>query len=247
MKQILTLTMATVILVSLFSCTNDSDSTNEDSSTVLTDSSAASNSNTIESEGPAVPFNVFNIYHTVQDYKVWRAAFDADSTGRATNGLSTIAVERAVDKPNDIKIVLQAPDLDKAKAFAADPRLKDVMGKAGVVSKPDMQYWKVVRLSPENKKPGTARLQIVHKVKDYDAWLEGYEAEGAATRAANGMTEFALARSIDDPNLVHIAFTVSDMNKVKERLADPALKKIMMDAGVVGEPSIIFYNDVTNQ
>jgi hypothetical protein len=39
---------------------------------------------------------------------------------------------------------------------------------------------------------------------------------------------------------------VADLAKAKARLAVPALKKIMMDAGVVGKPSITFYKDLSN-
>ncbi len=39
-------------------------------------------------------------------------------------------------------------------------------------------------------------------------------------------------------------FAVSDMAKAKARLKDPALKKIMTDAGVISEPVFEFYTSV---
>lgn len=39
-------------------------------------------------------------------------------------------------------------------------------------------------------------------------------------------------------------FAVSDMAKAKARLEDPALKKIMTDAGVISEPVFEFYTSV---
>ena len=39
-------------------------------------------------------------------------------------------------------------------------------------------------------------------------------------------------------------FAVSDMAKAKTRLKDPALKKIMTDAGVISEPVFEFYKSV---
>lgn len=112
----------------------------------------------------------------------------------------------------------------KAKAFIADPRLKDVMDKLGVISKPVVNFWSIIRYNTENQKTGGARLEIVHKVKDFDAWVKVFDAEGPATRAANGMNDLVLGRGVDDPNLVHIVFDVTNMAKAKARLADPALK-----------------------
>jgi catechol 2,3-dioxygenase-like lactoylglutathione lyase family enzyme len=181
----------------------------------------------------------------VKDYKVWRAAFDSDSSRRTASGFTFVAVESEVEKPNNVKIVLMVSDMAKAKAFAADPGLKTAMDKGGVISKPEMKYWKIVRFNPENQKGLDTRLEIVHKVKNFDAWLKGFDAEGAATRAANGMADVALGRGVEDSTLVHIVFEVNDLAKVKARLADPALKKIMMDAGVVGKPTITFYKDAS--
>jgi len=50
---------------------------------------------------------------------------------------------------------------------------------------------------------------------------------------------------VDDPNLVYVVFEVTDITKAKARLANPALKKIMVDAGVVGTPTITFYSDAS--
>lgn len=48
---------------------------------------------------------------------------------------------------------------------------------------------------------------------------------------------------MDDPNLVHIVFSVTDMEKAKKRMADPELKKLMEEAGVLEAPAISFYDD----
>lgn len=237
-KSILALSFAGI----LFACNNNS-SDKKDESKAAPDSSAKV---AAAPAGPTLPFDVVTIYHTVKDYKVWRTAFDADSSRRNATGFTFVAVEKDADKPNNVKIVLMISDMAKAKAFASDPGLKAVMDKAGVISKPEMKYWKIVRFSPENKKMLDTRVEIVHKVKNFDAWLKGFDAEGPATRAANGMTDVALGRGVDDSDLVHIVFEITDLAKAKARLADPALKKIMMDAGVQGKPTITFYKDASN-
>jgi len=193
--------------------------------------------------GPSLPMNMLVIYHGIKDYSLWRPGFDNDSAARQESGLSFISVEKSADKPNDIKMSFATPDMAKAKLFMIDPRLKEVMGKLGVITKPIANFYSIMRYNTENQKTGGARLEIVHKVKDFDIWLKGYDAEGIATRSENGMNDLFLGRSVDDPNLVYVVFEVTDITKAKARLANPALKKIMVDAGVVGTPAITFYND----
>lgn len=240
--------LALSVTATLFSCTGNSSS---DTSTTTTDTTAVTKDSTASTPtppapaGPTVPFDVVTVYHTIKDYKVWRPVFDADSTRRKAAGLTDVAVERAADKPDNIKLVFMVSDMAKAKALASDPGLKEAMDKGGVISKPEMKYWKIVRFNPENQKANDTRLEVVHKVKDFDTWLKGYDAEGPATRAANGMNDLAIGRGIDDSNLVHLVFQVTDITKAKARLADPALKKIMMDAGVEGAPSVHFYQDAS--
>jgi hypothetical protein len=240
-KTMLVISFAGIIL----SCNRNSDNKKDDSSPT-----AAEGTNTVDtaateihSAGPNVPFDVVSISHSVKDYDKWRLIFDADSSRRRANGLSEIAIEREADKPNNINVVLMASEIEKAKTFTMDPELKEVMDKAGVNSKPVVKYWKIVRHTPETQGTNVTRVEITHKVKDFDAWLKVYDAEGSATRAANGMVDVAIGRSMEDANRLLLVFDVTDIAKAKARLMDPALKEILMKASVEGAPNIIFYND----
>ena len=84
---------------------------------------------------------------------------------------------------------------------------------------------------------------VTHKVKDFDAWLKVYNGEGTAARESQGMVDVALGRGIDDPSVVHIVFDITDMAKAKAAIVSPEKKKLMMSAGVIGEPHIEIYND----
>jgi hypothetical protein len=185
------------------------------------------------------PFDMLEISHVVKDYAKWKPAFDTDSTARKANGLEFLVIGKSEKNPNSLMVVLQASDVQKAKEFAADPRLKDVMQKNGVISKPTLGYFHVTRFNPDSKEKQW--VVITHKVKDYDTWLKTYDAEGTTTRASFGLVDVVLAQSIDDPKLVQIVFDIKDMAKAKARISDPALKKLMMDAGVEGPPTIEFY------
>ncbi len=185
----------------------------------------------------AAPFDVVVVTHDVKDYSKWRPIFDADSANRKAAGMENVAVNRGIDNPNRIMIVLKISDMAKAKAFAADPKLKETMDKAGVTSKPEMAYFHVIRFNPQPK--GSQLAVINHKVKDFDAWLKVFDGEDKANRAKEGFIEVALDRGIDDPNMVRVVFGVTDTAKAKAAIASK--KPVMEKAGVIGKPSIEYY------
>jgi hypothetical protein len=236
MKKFLTPLLTVCLVTALFSCSN---------STEKKDDSAKTADTTATTTPPApaafVPFDVVEITHTVKDYAKWRPLFNSDSTARKASGLEDIVVGRGLEKNNDIIVVLKASDIQKAKAFGADPRLKTVMEKGGVISKPGMELFHVIRFNPDSKEKQW--VTITHKVKDFDAWVKVFDAEGTATRASFGLADVVLARGIEDSSIVHIVFDIKDMVKAKARMNDPALKKLMTDGGVIGAPKIEFYSD----
>ena len=108
---------------------------------------------------------------------------------------------------------------------------------------PTFSYIDVVR-NDDTKIDQKERLMVVHKVKNYNAWLKVYDGEGKETRAANGLIDRGLGRGVNDSNMVYIVFAITDMAKAKARLSSPELKKIMTDAGVEGAPKSFFYRIV---
>ena len=227
--------IALMVMFTFTSCKKESDKEVTPEATV-TDTTA-----TVAAEPPAFePFKVMAVTHIVKDFDKWKKGFDEDEMNRSANGLTLRALARGLGSPNNVFIFLNVSDVQKAKDFGASPKLKDIMQKLGVMGKPEIIYVDVVRFeeSPSEYKD---RIRISHKVKDFDAWLKAYDEEGTDSRTSNGLIERAIARNIDDPNLIHVTFAVSDMAKAKARLKDPALKKIMTDAGVMSEPTFDFY------
>jgi hypothetical protein len=187
------------------------------------------------------PFDVVEISHVVKDFAKWKPAFDADSTSRNASGLGFMVIGKSQKNPNNLFIVLSVADLQKAKDFAASPKLKDVMKKNGVISKPEVNYFHIIRFSPDSSIK--TWVTITHRVKDFGAWLKVFDAEGTATRAGYGLSDAVLAQAIGDSNTVQIVFDIKDPTKAKARFADPALKKLMTEAGVIGEPKVNFYTE----
>jgi hypothetical protein len=239
MKQILSaITVLTLFLCA--SCGNSSENTN---TAAGTDTAKTAKDTVAPPEVKPVfkPFDVVEIIHTVKDFSKWKPAFDADSTARNANGLGFMVIGKNQSNPNNLLVVLSVADLQKAKDFAASPRLKDVMKKNGVISKPEIAYFHVIRFSPDSTKKQW--VTVTHKVKDFDAWLKVFDGEGPATRANYGLSDAVLAQAIGDSNMVQVVFDITDMAKAKARINDPALKKLMTDAGVIGAPKIVFYSE----
>lgn len=229
-----------MVLVCLFSSCNDSTQTATEEPKQTEDTTAA----TPPPPVAFTPFDVVEISHSVKDYAKWRPAFDDDSTARKASGMEFMVMGRNMANPKDLLVVLTAADVQKAKSFTVDPRLKDVMEKAGVNSKPDIQLWHVIRMKPDPTENNW--VTITHKVKDFDAWLKVFDEEGTTTRGEQGLIDVALARGIDDPNLVHLVFDIkeTDVTKAKAAISSDEKKQLMTKAGVQGAPKINYYTTV---
>lgn len=223
----------------LFAC-NDGAEKQEDTTAKAADSTASATASTPAPEA-FKPFDVVEISHKVKDYEKWRPFFNSDSNMRKESGLETIVVGRNLDDPNKVLIAMQASDVQKAKDFGATPRLKEVMDKAGVLTKPDIQVFHIIRFDPNANEKTWAR--VTYRVKDFDAWLKVYDGEGSAARAGQGLIDVAVGRGVDDPNIVTMVFDIkeADLAKAKAALVSEEKKKLRASAGVEGTPKIEFY------
>jgi len=190
----------------------------------------------------SLPFNVVVIRHTVADYNVWKPFFDADSTNRSAAGLHLLGLSRGIENQNEVEIPFMIEDVQKAKAFTTNPVLKDVMQKGGVTSAPSILFIKVIRMSETMKTPGDY-AEVTLKIKDFDSWIKVFDGEGEAMRAKDGLQDGVLAQGIDDPQLVYLVFKITDLEKAKAAMTNPARKKLMQKSGVMGEPEIFFGRD----
>jgi len=80
------------------------------------------------------------IRHKVQDYKTWKAAFDAHALKRTEAGLTERYLLRSLDDPNEVVALFEATDLDRARAFSESADLRQKMQEGGVVDKPDVYF-----------------------------------------------------------------------------------------------------------
>jgi len=80
------------------------------------------------------------IRHKVRDFDAWKVGFDAHAGKRSEAGLSGKQLLRSAEDANEVVIMLEAKDLDRARAFIASPDLRETMQAAGVTDKPDVYF-----------------------------------------------------------------------------------------------------------
>jgi len=189
---------------------------------------------------PSTSFKFSMIKHPVAEYTAWKAAYNAHDSMRTAFGVSKFVLARGTDDPGMVFVANKIADPAKAKEFMAHPDLAAAMAKGGVTGPPTIALAEMIRIDTTTN-AGNDRLLISHRVKDFDAWLKVYDAEGRSARTANGLQDRALARDLDDPNMVYVAFVVTDREKANARMQSEELKKLMTDAGVEGPPTFFYY------
>lgn len=80
------------------------------------------------------------IRHKVRDFNTWKTGYDAHQPKRKEAGLTDKYLLRGADDPNEVVMLFEAVDLDRAKAFGASPELRDKMQEVGVIDKPDIYF-----------------------------------------------------------------------------------------------------------
>lgn len=80
------------------------------------------------------------IRHKVADYAKWKIMFDEHGTIRKTSGSKGGRVFRNADDPNEVVILFEWDDMEKARGFVQSEDLRRTMQRAGVSDKPDFYY-----------------------------------------------------------------------------------------------------------
>ncbi len=82
------------------------------------------------------------IRHKVRDFTTWKTGYDGHQPKRSEAGLTEKYLLRGADDANEVVILFEAQDLERAKAFAASADLREKMQEVGVIDKPDIYYLK---------------------------------------------------------------------------------------------------------
>jgi len=83
---------------------------------------------------------VLIIRHPVRDYAAWRPVYDAHEAARTAAGLTNGCVFRSTEDPNDIMILHEMADRQRAEEFCRSDDLRTTMQNAGVVGQPEIRF-----------------------------------------------------------------------------------------------------------
>jgi hypothetical protein len=86
-------------------------------------------------------------------------------------------------------------------------------------------------------------LLIRHHVADFDSWKEGFDGD-ALTRQANGSRGGWIFRDAADPNVILVLLEWDDIERARLFVASDNLVEVITRSGVVGEPAILFLEEV---
>jgi hypothetical protein len=78
------------------------------------------------------------VRHKVQDYAKFKPVFDEHGAARKAIGSKGGYLFRNIDDPNEVVILIDGVDLQKAREFVQSGDLRESMEKAGVADQPDM-------------------------------------------------------------------------------------------------------------
>jgi hypothetical protein len=84
--------------------------------------------------------NYVLIRHKVADFTKWKTIFDAHRGARQDAGLKEKYLLRDVLDLNEVVLLFEAEDLQKARSFMDSADLREVMKKAGVLDEPDVTF-----------------------------------------------------------------------------------------------------------
>jgi len=76
----------------------------------------------------------------VADYATWRGMFDSMQADSQTYGGATSRVFQNTSNPNEVFVLREWEDAERAAAFFASPELRIAQQKAGVQGKPTVYY-----------------------------------------------------------------------------------------------------------
>ena len=77
------------------------------------------------------------MYHKVEDFAIWKKAFDEFSGMRKSSGERSFSVGTIHNEPNTAYVVNEWDSMEAHQAFLENPELADAMKAAGVLEPPN--------------------------------------------------------------------------------------------------------------
>jgi hypothetical protein len=78
------------------------------------------------------------VRHKVKDYAKWKPVFDEHGTVRKASDFKGHHLFNIADDPNELVILFEVEDLEKARQFGQSEDLRQAMERSGVSDQPDI-------------------------------------------------------------------------------------------------------------
>ncbi len=240
-SRFLRMSIFLVVLFFLSSCNGSEEKTETDkmsSDTTVTTAVEPTTPSTINT----TPQHMLVVKHKVSNFEKFKATYDAHDSLRLANGLHSYVIGRGVEDSNMIMVAVKADDMDKAKAFAKSPGLKQAMQKSGVLGTPMIEYTTMTFQDTEVIN-SMLRSETMFTVKDWAAWETAFQ-EGKQERIDNGITVRAYGHDADDNNKVRLVVAIIDSAKATAYWKSDKLKERRAKSGVIGDPKRFIFRVV---
>lgn len=177
-----------------------------------------------------------SISHEIQDFDEWKLVFDKFESDRQEAGISKIFVKKDLENIKSVTIFSSIVEIEKAQEFMSSPKLKKAMTEAGVISAPDIIFYKSSnKFAPINSTDLVTT--IAHSVKDFAIWKHTYEAAEEIRKKA-GITDNLLLLSLTDSNEVTVLGSAKSKEDFEQFMSNPELRETMKKAGVTSKPNV---------
>ena len=80
------------------------------------------------------------VRHKVQDYAKWKPIFDQRGATRQASGSQGGRLLRNAHDPNEVVVLFEWDDLEKARQFWSSADVRQTMQRAGVADQPDIYF-----------------------------------------------------------------------------------------------------------
>ena len=170
---------------------------------------------------------IHSVTFTTPDYDAWREQYRA-----ATNDENLLGIFVNMNEPGRYMIAERNDGHENARGRFESEAFDSMIALTNT---------EVIDIDYLNTKYGgngegiPYRLGIIHEVDDYDVWEEKFW-EDKERRNMAGIACIAITTKDGNPNMVYIWMGVNDVDVAMEMISTEDTKRIMDEAGVVGEP-----------
>src|SRR5689334_23100885 len=124
------------------------------------------------------PTTAVVVTHEVENYEIWKRAFDQHAASRKSAGIVATHINRDAAQPNLLSVYLAGNDAAKLTGFLHSQDLMTTMRDAGVKGPPRIAA--ITPVEDNTRKEALAGLIVRHTVADYGAWKRAFDAHAGA-------------------------------------------------------------------